>query len=311
MFNKTLSPQVPTVIDIQLNNPADTNTYYASAVVKDKVSGATLFSTNLVDKGNKYFSAPWTTPVDSTGNGRELLVITTIYDDAARTSISVAYGATYDTWIIRAATQFFGGGGGGGAFVDYDLIKKLIKEAWNEMPSTDIPETDMKPFESLIQGLSARIDDLAADEDEDEGEEDGTSPVDDVKQMLAEHTEGMSQLLGGHAIKMQQIMGSLFAHHSEVLDDMQNLVGTMGDKLSSSDEERANHLNAITDILDQHKKELLKSVEDSVADFGKQPLEVRMFMPGEIARSKRPPAVEPASKRPLQTLLESTHERSR
>lgn len=271
MLNKTLSPQVPTVIDIQLNNPLDTNTYFAKSVVSDKVSGATLYTVKLTDKGNQYFKAPWTTPTDPTGNGRELLVATTIYTDSDYTQVSPSYGSTYDTWIIRAATQFLGGGGGG-AFIDYDLIKKLIKEAWDEMPSTDIPETDMKPFESLIQGLSARIDDLAADEDEDEGEEDGESQADEVKEMLAQHMEGVSQLLGDHAIKMQQIMGSLFAHHSEVLDDMRGLVGKMDEASSGGDEARTAHMHAIVSLLEKHKSDVLDGVHDAVDGLENRPV---------------------------------------
>ena len=79
---KTVAPQVPTVIDLALNNPSDTNTYYVSAVVQDKLSGATLLTKNLTDNGNHYFSTPWTTPQDPTGQGRELLVMLSVYNDS-------------------------------------------------------------------------------------------------------------------------------------------------------------------------------------------------------------------------------------
>ena len=104
-------------------------------------------------------------------------------------------------------------------------------------------------------------------------------------------------------------MGSLFTHHTETLDTVRSMIDSMGSTLSGSEADRKAHMKEIVAMLDQHKKEVLQSVEDSVADFGKQPMEVRMFMPGEIARSKRPAAVEPAPKRPLENLMSQSNER--
>lgn len=295
MLNKTLSPQVATVIDIQLNNPLDTATYYVQSVVSDKVSGATLYTVKLVNKGNQYFSAPWTSPQDPTGFGRELLVATTVYTDAGYSQVSPSYGSSYDTWIIRSATQFYGGGGGQGGGIDYDKIKALIKECMDEEPDAEFPKTDMGPIQSLLEKIDAQT------TDDDEGAEDTDRQkfLGDIKEMLGSHAAGISAMLGDHAMKMQQIMGSLFAHHTDVLDEMRGLLGKTDEAVNGGNEARAAHLQAISTMLDKHKADIGEAMDAHLSGIESRPvmLDVSHFL-------KAPNATQPEKKKnALQRLL--------
>ena len=278
---KTISPQVPTVIDLSLNNPADTATYYVQAVVKDKLSGATLLTQNLTDNGNHYFSGKWTTPQDPTGQGRELLVITTVYTDAGHSVVSNAYGAIYDTWIIQARPQFYGGGG---SYIDYDLIKKSFKDSFNELPQAELPEApDIAPLHTRLANIEAHLSAIEA------------KPVPtlqdnsaELTRQFGEHQEAVKQTLAAHYANVEALISRILQSHQELSAGVAQMGVNLGDKVDWNSTERTKHLMAVTSLLQRHHEDVLKAVEDSVADFGKQPMEVRMFMPGEIARSKRP-----------------------
>lgn len=123
--------------------------------------------------------------------------------------------------------------------------------------------------------------------------------AEEIKKMLETHTGDVKQLLADHAMKMQQIMGSLFAHHTDVLDEMRGLLGKTDEAVNGGNEARAAHLQAISTMLDKHKADIGEAMDAHLSGIESRPvmLDVSHFL-------KTPNATQPEKKKnALQRLL--------
>ena len=284
---KTISPQVPTVIDLSLNNPADTATYYVQAVVKDKLSGATLLTQNLTDNGNHYFSGKWTTPQDPTGQGRELLVITTVYTDAGYSVISDAYGAIYDTWIVQARPQFYGGGGFP-AEIDYAKIEALIEAKLNTLPAPIEPEAvDLSPVLKRIDELETVLPVM----------EDINPSLEKLKAIINE----MSSLMESHRTMIASQGDDAVAKILEASHNGQTALADISDK---AHEHLRTHVHALTEIASGEMKRNVKETREGFAGALKDAMSKTIPVSVSVATPRPPKEEQPAPPhRTLHTLL--------
>lgn len=140
-------------------NLVDTATYYVRAIIRDTRSDAILATFNLADLDGKRFSYPWNVAEDPTGQGREIEIEFTVYEDSAYTQVSAMYGRWTEEYIIsdpRLAGQAFGGGGG---TTDYsfiaDLLRKEIQKAVADLRK--MKEVDLSGVEKRLDLLAKGV----------------------------------------------------------------------------------------------------------------------------------------------------------
>lgn len=130
-------PQSTLRIVRQLSDPSDSDTYYVQAVVKNSATSAVLATVNLTDEGSQRFTGSYFTAPDASGNGYYIDVTTTVYTDSGYTTLSANYSRDTFTYHVFQEQMHFGGGG---AEVNYDKIRKLIKEELAAQEKMEIPE---------------------------------------------------------------------------------------------------------------------------------------------------------------------------
>ena len=151
-----VNPQSTLRLVRQLSDPTDTGTYYVQAVVRNSATGATIATVNLTDEGSQRFSGSTTTPPDGSGNGLYIDVTTTVYTDNGYTTKSTNYGIEANTYFVHQQWNH-AAGLGGGLEVNYDKIRRLIKEELDAQEKQEIPEQrDLTPE---MLGMERRIKD--------------------------------------------------------------------------------------------------------------------------------------------------------
>jgi hypothetical protein len=143
-----------------LRNWTDSTTYYVQAVVYDVRTGDILQTTNLTQSphNSHLYAKTIQAPADSSGFGRNIVAIATVYTDSDHTIKSSDYEEQEQYFLVRALPPQVGGGGD----VDYrhigELIERGIKKAIAKLPpaktQTDIKFPDM-PFDSLFGSIGA------------------------------------------------------------------------------------------------------------------------------------------------------------
>jgi len=136
-------------------NLLDTATYYPQAVIKDKKSDTTLDTLDLTSLGSDRYGVSWNVVQDPTGLGREVSIVTTVYEDSGHTTVSGIYGAWETDYLIYELKPLGGFGGGGGSF-DVNEIRKIIREEIAKIEKTVIPEPktlDLSPIMARISEI--------------------------------------------------------------------------------------------------------------------------------------------------------------
>jgi len=150
-----IEPKESIPITRQIEDPADTNTYYVRAYVRDAKTDELLDTVDLTDKTDQRFRGTVEAPHDPTGNGRYITITTKVFTDAGYTTESGLYGRVEQAFLVQTRYKF-GIGGGGGADVSYERIRKVVQEELGKLPKTEIPkqkETDLKPVLKAIDGV--------------------------------------------------------------------------------------------------------------------------------------------------------------
>lgn len=111
-------------------NLLDTTVYYPLAIVRDTRTDTVLDTIALDVLDSNRWAAQWNVVGDPSGQGREVEIEITIYEDSAHTQVSGIYGRWTETYLIvqLQATQTGGSGGSYGSTVDYEYIGRVIKE---------------------------------------------------------------------------------------------------------------------------------------------------------------------------------------
>lgn len=154
-----INPQSPLRIVRQLNDPADTDTNYVQAVVRNSATGATLETVNLTDAGGQRFTGNYNVGADAGGNGFFIDITTTVYTDSGYTTKNANYGIETMTYHVQQQWSHAQGLGGGGADVDYKKVRAIVKDELSKLEKPQKPR-DMAPE---ILGSERRIKQAVSD----------------------------------------------------------------------------------------------------------------------------------------------------
>jgi len=140
----------------QLQDTLNGGTFYVRAVVLNANTRETIDTIDLTDNGNGYFYKNWNVPVYQDETYIDILVTT--YDDSGYTQINGMYGTEKFQYVIRDPRASVGGGFG--MEVDYEKVRKIIKEEIGKLtfPSfPEVPETDLLPLFNRLSRLEQLI----------------------------------------------------------------------------------------------------------------------------------------------------------
>ncbi len=128
-----LQPLVDFGLSRQIANHLDTGTYYVQAKVYD-VDGVLIDTVNLTDKGSQRFQTRWRVPADTSGQGKYVSVVTSVYTDSGYTSKSENYGDEETTYLIFDRVMPAMRGGGGGSLSRRDIRDVVAEELDKRTP---------------------------------------------------------------------------------------------------------------------------------------------------------------------------------
>ena len=153
-----LNPLENFTIFRQIGDHTDTSRddYYVRATIRNSFTAEKIAEVNLTNKTNGEYYGNWTAPADNTVDGFWICITTSVYTDSGYTTKSNKYADVADTYLIGQRAKRTGAGGGG-VYVDYDRIKKMIKDeiAAIKIPKAPkIPKTDFTEILGLLEALS-------------------------------------------------------------------------------------------------------------------------------------------------------------
>src|SRR5207248_1827683 len=124
-----------------IRNHTDSTPYYIQAVVYDVRTGAILLTSNLsqTSTNSRLFSATVQAPADSTGIGRNIVAIATVYTDSVYTTKSTDYEEQEQYYLIRAIAPVLGGGG-----IDPRMLREIVQGEITKAIS-NIPKPERMP----------------------------------------------------------------------------------------------------------------------------------------------------------------------
>ncbi len=155
-----LQPQSSFPIVRQIANHLDTGTYYVRAVVRN-ADGDTIDTVDLEDKGGQRFQRRYRVPVDSSGQGAYISIITSVYTDAGYTTKSPNYGDEENTYLVFDRVRGSGGGGSGGGNLDAGTIRRIVAEELAKVEAPEAPEMPEIPkYEMRWQDVLESIDEV-------------------------------------------------------------------------------------------------------------------------------------------------------
>lgn len=120
-----LHPREQFTIVRQLQNPYITDTFYVRAVIRNAKTDTIIATLNLTDKTGQRFTKTWQVPVDVSGQGFWISIITSVYTDSGYATKSQNYGDEENTYLIQER-YLFNPNYPVGADIDYKKIKKMI-----------------------------------------------------------------------------------------------------------------------------------------------------------------------------------------
>lgn len=157
-----LQPQVAFPIVRQISNHLDSDTYYVRAIVRN-ASGVTIDSVNLTGQGGQRFQTSWQVPVDSSGQGAYISIVTSVYTDSGYTTKSPNYGDEETTYLIfdRVMPAMRGGGG---SKIDYSNIRKIVQEEIDKAKPEEIEIPEQKEyqpnFDEVIETINEKVESI-------------------------------------------------------------------------------------------------------------------------------------------------------
>lgn len=163
-----LQPQQDFPIVRQIANHTDATVYYVEAVVRD-ADGNILDSVRLVSQGDQRYQKRYRVPVDRSGSGAYISIITSVYTDAGYTTKSPNYGDEENTYLIFDRLVNRGGGSGGGNLEQGD-IRRIIREELDKKDEeeddtedeVEAPEPiDIPRYDSELSSITTMLTELA------------------------------------------------------------------------------------------------------------------------------------------------------
>lgn len=129
-----VSPQEKICIAALISDPADTNTYYVQAVMRDTLTNKILGSVKLaVDPNNsRRFFGYLEAPSNNTPTGRYINITTSIYTNAGYSVYSQNYEEVVASYIVAQRWSMALAGGAGGVDLYAPDYAKAIREAMKD-----------------------------------------------------------------------------------------------------------------------------------------------------------------------------------
>lgn len=153
-----IQPQLDFPIIRQITNHLDTDTLYVRAVIRD-ADGTLIENVNLTDKGSQRFQKKWHAVADTSGQGKYVSIVTSVYSDSGYSNKSENYGDEENTYLIfdRVMPAMRGGGG-----VDARTVRRIIEEEIQKIPQPEKvdlgaipkPEKVQLRWEEVLRGLT-------------------------------------------------------------------------------------------------------------------------------------------------------------
>lgn len=131
-----LEPGEKFIITRQLEDPADTGTYYIRAYIRKAADDSLIATVSLTDKGSQRFRGEWYVP--QYNESVYITITTQVFTDSGYTTESMLYGRVEEFYLIQQRWSHVFGGGGGGASINYQKIKDIVKE---EILKIQFPES--------------------------------------------------------------------------------------------------------------------------------------------------------------------------
>jgi len=145
----------------QLDNPADTSTYYVLAKIRDSKTDELLDTVRLVDKGGQRFVKNWEVIPDPSGQGRYIDIETDVYTDSDYTTPSDVYGIENHVYLVVERQLGMNQGGVDiGADVNYKKIKQIVQEVVDAKEIPEPKETDLSSIKKAIDNVLKAVSDL-------------------------------------------------------------------------------------------------------------------------------------------------------
>ncbi len=168
----------------QLDNPADVNTYYPQAIIRDSKTDVIIDTLDLDDKTGQRFTKIWEVISDSSGEGRYVDIETRIYTDALHTTMSTTYGIESETYLIAERPNQLGQGGGDTPDIDYKKISKIVADA------------QVKPEKVSLAPVMTKIDELISEvQGQQKIESVDLQPLHDAIQAITKSIEASQALI--------------------------------------------------------------------------------------------------------------------
>lgn len=158
-----LQPQSSFPIVRQIANHLDTDTLYVQAVVRN-ADGDTIDTIQLEDKGGQRFQRRYRVPVDSSGQGAYISIITSVYTDAGYTTKSPNYGDEENTYLVFDRVMPAMRGGGGNTGITIKQVRQVMSEELEkikpepvelEEEEDDEPEPESPRFVEILDAIAS------------------------------------------------------------------------------------------------------------------------------------------------------------
>lgn len=146
----------------QIANHLDTDTLYVQAVVRN-ADGDTIDTIQLEDKGGQRFQRRYRVPVDSSGQGAYISIITSVYTDAGYTTKSPNYGDEENTYLVFDRVMPAMRGGGGNTGITIKQVRQVVSEELEkvkpepvevEEEEDDEPEPESPRFVEILDAIA-------------------------------------------------------------------------------------------------------------------------------------------------------------
>lgn len=148
------------VITRQIYNERDFGQVWVKAWVRDAITDEALLDgvemTESADEKGR-FKYTFKLPADPNGNGRQLRIITVVYEDSGYTSRNINYQVEENNIVVRDMNIM--GHSGGGSDVDYKKVREIVKEELAKLPP--FPELDLldikKDIKTSVMAILSQI----------------------------------------------------------------------------------------------------------------------------------------------------------
>lgn len=227
-----LNPQSSFPIVRQIANHLDSTTYYVRAVVRN-ADGDIIDTVNLASQGSQRYQSRYRVPVDSSGQGAYISIITSVYTDSGYTTKSPNYGDEENTYLVfdRVLSGRGGGGGavinqvGGAGKLDSATIRRIVAEEIKKSQPEETEEVeDIEEVDVVgpkLEAISATLSNLQATIDQIP--KDNTVDLTEIKQGLEAVNTAIRDKEVTPKTELEPVLEAVDRVAVDVLDQVENL----------------------------------------------------------------------------------------